>query len=71
MIERAGGTVAEPEERTVSCQAIGLEGEDHTLYAVLGPGAYLPAAVVENFRSKNPRPVEELQPMWVSTRIFS
>jgi len=62
--DRAGQTVAEPEERTVSCQAAGLVGGNHSLHAVLGIGALLPGTLVEDIKAK--KPARELQPTWVS-----
>lgn len=65
--EPAGGTLADTDERTVSCQRMGLIGEDHELKAVPGIGALLPPSLVTAI--KEGKPVDDLRPIEVSMRV--
>ena len=62
--------MVEPEERTVSGQAVGLVGATPTLHATLGIGALLSTGLVEDINDVQ-KSAEELQPIKVSTHNLS
>lgn len=55
--------MTDPEQRTVSCHAVGLiGGTGHELQAILGVGALLPHALVQAIAKT---PVDEIRPIEV------